>query len=245
MGYAGMTHADVSVRVDGVDEETLAWLRERLHVEVALRGEDDGAAQPVPQVTVTVVAGADCADCAGGIGGVGGAGRAAGGGDGGPGGVPVSTSAVIALNSTSHDAETLFRTAIVALDGIMGNQVEGISPLYHVSNFDGPDTMAAVMQLTTRMDARSLIGVLGDVASSLGGGLELALVDMDGVSEHDPDCRVPWPDARERAAVLAPWMDMDPAARLGRDPVSFLLAMAPDAGRVGMLSDNWILGGGR
>ena len=27
----------------------------------------------------------------------------------------------------------------------------------------------------------------------------------------------------------------------GGDPVAFLLAMAPDAGQVGLLSDNWIL----
>ena len=36
---------------------------------------------------------------------------------------------------------------------------------------------------------------------------------------------------------------MDPDARLGKDPVSFLLAMAPDAAQVGLLTDNWIIGG--
>ena len=41
------------------------------------------------------------------------------------------------------------------IDGIPGNQVEGISPLYHVSQLDGkPDNMAAVMQISTRMDPR-------------------------------------------------------------------------------------------
>ena len=39
------------------------------------------------------------------------------------------------------------------------------------------------------------------------------------------------------------WLDMDPDARLGKDPVSFLLAMAPDAAQVGLLTDNWIIGG--
>ena len=34
----------------------------------------------------------------------------------------------------------------------------------------------------------------------------------------------------------------DPDAKLGRDPVAFLLAMAPDAAQVGMLTDNWIIG---
>lgn len=65
---------------------------------------------------------------------------------------------------------------------------------------------------------------------------------MQGVVSDEPDCRVPWPSAGKRAAVLAPWMDMDPNATLGGDPVSFLLATAQDAGRVGMLSDGWIFG---
>lgn len=156
---------------------------------------------------------------------------------------PVSRTAVISMDSVSKDAEHLFRTAIVALDGIPGNQVDGISPLYHVSDFDGPDMMSAVMQLTTKLDTRALVAALGTVESSLPGDIDLDLVDMAGVTMDEPDCRVPWPSAREHASVLAPWMDMDPEARLGKDPVSFLLAMAPDAGRVGMISDNWIIGG--
>ena len=153
--------------------------------------------------------------------------------------------AVVSLDSTLPEAETLFRSAIVSLDAIPGNQVEGISPLYHVSNFDGPDAMAAVVQLHTRLDARSLIGALGTIEEAHADQIDLDLVDMEGVSSNEPDCRVPWPSAARRAQVLAPWFDMDPDARLGGDPVSFLLAMAPDAGRVGILSDDWILGGER
>lgn len=153
-----------------------------------------------------------------------------------------SRGAVISMDSTSTDAERLFREAIVAVDSIPGNQVEGISPLYHVSNFDGPDAMCAVMRVVTRLSARELIGALGAVEAAHDGLVDLDLVDMEGVVSDEPDCRVPWPTAREHAGVLAPWLDMDPDARLGRDPVSFLLAMAPDAARVGMLSDAWILG---
>lgn len=157
----------------------------------------------------------------------------------------VSRRAVVSLDSTLPEAETLFRSAIVSLDAIPGNQVEGISPLYHVSNFDGPDAMAAVVQLHTRLDARSLIGALGTIEEAHADQIDLDLVDMEGVSSNEPDCRVPWPSAAQTAQVLAPWFDMDPDARLGGDPVSFLLAMAPDAGRVGILSDDWILGGER
>ena len=72
---------------------------------------------------------------------------------------------------------------------------------------------------------------------------KIDLIDMEGVTCDEPDCKVPWPTARNHAAVLAPWLDMDPDARLGKDPVSFLLAMAPDAAQVGLLTDNWIIGG--
>lgn len=157
----------------------------------------------------------------------------------------VSRRAVVSLDSTLPEAETLFRSAIVSLDAIPGNEIEGISPLYHVSNFDGPDAMAAVVQLHTRLDARSLIGALGTIEEAHADQIDLDLVDMEGVVSDEPDCRVPWPSAAQRAQVLAPWFDMDPDARLGGDPVSFLLAMAPDAGRVGVLSDDWILGGER
>ena len=154
---------------------------------------------------------------------------------------PVSRWAVISMDSTSTDAERLFREAIVTIDGIPGNQVEGISPLYHVAHFDGPDAMSAVIRVETKLPAADLIAALGTVESAQEGLLDLDLVDMEGVVADEPDCRVPWPSARSHASVLAPWLDMDPNAVLGGDPVSFLLAMASDAAQVGLLSDNWIL----
>lgn len=141
---------------------------------------------------------------------------------------PASRRAVISLDSPATDAEQQFRMAIVTLDGIPGNQVEGISPLYHVSQLDGlPDKMAAVIQISTRMGAHDLIEALSNVEASVGEDFDLDLIDMEGVACDEPDCKVPWPTARNHAAVLAPWLDMDPDARLGKDPVSFLLAMAP------------------
>lgn len=76
----------------------------------------------------------------------------------------------------------------MAIDALPGNQVEGISPLYHVSQVDDyPDKMAAVMQISTRMDARELIGALESVSSSISDDLDLDLVDMEGVVRNEPD----------------------------------------------------------
>lgn len=150
--------------------------------------------------------------------------------------------AIISMDSTMPNAERLFRTAIATVDAVTGNQVEGISPLYHVSHFDGPDAMSAVIQIVTAMQPRELIAMLQGVEHVHEDAIDLDVVDFEDVTSDDAECRIPWPSAREHASVLAPWMDMDPEARLGGDPVSFLLAMAPDAGQVGMLSDNWIIG---
>ena len=155
---------------------------------------------------------------------------------------PISRLAVISMDSTSTEAERLFRQSIVALDGLPGVEVQGISPLYHVSHFDGPDAMSAVVQVESRLSAPELIAVLLNIEAAHQHAVDLDLVDMSGVTSDESTCRVPWPSARSHASVLAPWMDMDPNATLGGDPVSFLLAMAPDAGQVGLLSDNWLIG---
>jgi dihydroneopterin aldolase/2-amino-4-hydroxy-6-hydroxymethyldihydropteridine diphosphokinase len=158
--------------------------------------------------------------------------------------MPTSRRAVVAMQSKARDAERRFRAAIVSMDAIPGSQIEGISPLYHVSSFDGPDSMTAVMQLTTTMPPTALAATLGSVERAGEGAVELRLVDMEGVRGDGPDCAVPLPlaDVVSQAAVLAPWLDMDPGASLGGKPVSFLLALAPDAMQVGLLSDNWIIG---
>ncbi|RBP97378.1 hypothetical protein CRD60_07065 [Bifidobacterium aemilianum] len=156
----------------------------------------------------------------------------------------IAGSAVIAMSSVSPKAEQIFRSVIVSLDAIPGNQVDGISPLYHVSNLDGPDAMSAVLQVSSHQAAPALAATLESIEMAHEGALSLHLVDMQGGEAdtspaHGGPC---WQEARHRAAVLAPWLDMDPDARLGPDPVSYLLAMAPDADRVGLLSANWIIG---
>jgi dihydroneopterin aldolase/2-amino-4-hydroxy-6-hydroxymethyldihydropteridine diphosphokinase len=158
--------------------------------------------------------------------------------------MPTSRRAIVAMQSKARDAERRFRAAIVSMDAIPGSQIEGISPLYHVSSFDGPDSMTAVMQLTTTMPPRALAATLESIGRAGEGAVELRLVDMEGARGDEADCMVPLPlaDAASQAAVLAPWLDMDPEASLGGKPVSFLLALAPDAMQVGLLSDNWIIG---
>ncbi|WEV64517.1 hypothetical protein [Bifidobacterium sp. ESL0732] len=178
--------------------------------------------------------------------------------------------AIIAMRSKTSDAAKRFRSVIVSLDAVPGNQVEGISPLYHVMGIDSSDASAAVIQLTTKLKPQAIVALLDSLSASHEGAVTLRLVDVEGenisledtaqnvtdnsaedavddAAENAADdiayaIELPLSTAKKQAEILAPWLDMDPDARLDGDPVSFLLAMAPDAARVGKVDDRWILG---
>lgn len=170
--------------------------------------------------------------------------------------------AIIAMRSKTADAEKRFRSAIVSIDAVPGNQVEGISPLYRVMGIDSSDASAAVIQVTTKLKPQAIIALLDSLSTSHEGAVALRLVDIEGESVGSAEdiaqasqsgvqdvskaaanaIELPLTDAKTRAEILAPWLDMDPDARLDGDPVSYLLAMAPDTARVGKVDDRWILG---
>ncbi|RSX54887.1 2-amino-4-hydroxy-6- hydroxymethyldihydropteridin e pyrophosphokinase [Bifidobacterium dolichotidis] len=141
--------------------------------------------------------------------------------------------AIVLMESASENAATLFRKSIVSIDAVPTNTVEGISPLYHVTNYDSLDTSTAVLQLRTKLSPQSLQRVLSDLAIAHEGQVALQCVAYDGVGtdKHQLD----------RAAVLAPWMDMDPNGEVDGDPLPFKLAMAQDSMRVAMVSNTWLL----
>jgi 2-amino-4-hydroxy-6-hydroxymethyldihydropteridine diphosphokinase len=63
--------------------------------------------------------------------------------------------------------------------------------------------------------------------------LDVDVVTVDGVTSDDPRLLLPHPGTPERATVLRPWLDVDPAAELpGHGPVADLLGrLGPDAER--------------
>ena len=154
----------------------------------------------------------------------------------------VTRTAILSMNSRSPNAEHMFRSTVVSLDAIPGNQIEGISPLYHVASFDGPDALSAVVQLTTRMPLDTLYATLQSIEVAHEGAITTQIVDFEGTDADETDHVQSRHQVACQAGVLAPWLDMDPSGKLGSKPISFLLAMAPDAAQVGMVSDNWIIG---
>jgi 2-amino-4-hydroxy-6-hydroxymethyldihydropteridine diphosphokinase len=60
--------------------------------------------------------------------------------------------------------------------------------------------------------------------------LDVDVVAVDDFRSDDPDLTLPHPRAAQRAFVLAPWLAVDPDARLGERAVRDLLAELPSAG---------------
>ncbi|KFF31029.1 hypothetical protein [Bifidobacterium bombi] len=161
-------------------------------------------------------------------------------------------SAVVSMQAVVPDAQQRFKSILASLDSLTGNQVEGVSALYHVMNVDKPDGLSAVAIVSTRLDMQGFRTYLRALSDSQEGAVDLRLVDMHDPEGHsiayghgnesDGSDRVNDEDVQHDAAVLIPWLDMDTQARLGNDPVSYLLAFAPNSAQVGMLSEEWILG---
>lgn len=60
--------------------------------------------------------------------------------------------------------------------------------------------------------------------------LDVDIVHIDGVVSDHPDLRLPHPFAHERAFVLQPWLDVDPAAELSGRPVREWLSTVDSVG---------------
>ncbi|MBJ8345973.1 2-amino-4-hydroxy-6-hydroxymethyldihydropteridine diphosphokinase [Antrihabitans sp. YC2-6] len=75
--------------------------------------------------------------------------------------------------------------------------------------------------------------------------LDVDVVDCDGIRSSDPVLTLPHPRAHERAFVLVPWLDADPAAELfvgeGSVPVGTLVQKLADVDRAGVRKTTFTL----
>ncbi|MCI1983401.1 MAG: 2-amino-4-hydroxy-6-hydroxymethyldihydropteridine diphosphokinase [Bifidobacteriaceae bacterium] len=171
---------------------------------------------------------------------------------------PVPRRAIIAMGGNLGDPSTAMRAAVVAMDGIPGNQIMGISPLYRTTPWgmeEGtPDFLNAVVELSTTMEPLELLEALQMIEAAHGRSrevhwgsrpLDLDIIDFDGIVSTNPTLTLPHPRAWQRAFVLAPLADVLPDAVLPGEhggKVVDLLAACPDKDVVKRVSDDWILG---
>jgi len=145
--------------------------------------------------------------------------------------------AVLSVGSNLGDRLGTLQGCVQAISGLAGTEVLAISPVYETAPVGGPaqpDYLNAVLAVRTALDARALLAATQGIEADFGRvraerfgprTLDIDIISYDGEVSDDPVLTLPHPRAHERAFVLAPWHDVDPAASLpGRGPVAALLA---------------------
>jgi 2-amino-4-hydroxy-6-hydroxymethyldihydropteridine diphosphokinase len=151
--------------------------------------------------------------------------------------------AVLALGSNLGDRLGYLQGAVDTLLAHPGLTLAALSPVYATAPVGGPpqpDYLNAVLIVATTLTARELLRA-GQAAEAAARRLRQQVwgprtLDVDvivygDVVSDDPVLTLPHPRARERAFVLAPWLDADPEAEIpGQGRVAGLLAAAGRAG---------------
>jgi 2-amino-4-hydroxy-6-hydroxymethyldihydropteridine diphosphokinase len=151
--------------------------------------------------------------------------------------------AVLSIGSNLGDRMAYLR---IALD-TFGDRVRAVSALYETAPWgvtDQPDFLNAVFVAEGVHTPREWLDLAHRAESAAERvreqrwgprTLDVDLIAVDDVRSDDPELILPHPRAAQRAFVLVPWLDVDPAAELpGAGAVAELLAALPAAEREGV-----------
>jgi 2-amino-4-hydroxy-6-hydroxymethyldihydropteridine diphosphokinase len=156
---------------------------------------------------------------------------------------PGSRRVVLALGSNLGDRLASLQAGVDVLAAAPGLGQLSVSPVYETAPVGGPaqdDYLNAVVIADTALPARAILerarqaeAALGRVRAQRWGPrtLDVDIIVCGAEISADPALTLPHPRAHERAFVLAPWHDLDPAAQIpGRGPIADLLANLGGAG---------------
>ena len=154
--------------------------------------------------------------------------------------------AVLSVGSNLGDRLGTLQGCVQAIGGLPETDVLAISPVYETAPVGGPaqpDYLNAVLIAGTGLAPLDLLAGTQRIEADYGRvraegaerfgprTLDIDIISYDDQISDDPMLTLPHPRAHERAFVLAPWHDLDPAASLpGRGPVAALLAGLDRAG---------------
>ncbi|MGH3880989.1 MAG: 2-amino-4-hydroxy-6-hydroxymethyldihydropteridine diphosphokinase [Actinophytocola sp.] len=144
------------------------------------------------------------------------------------------TRAVLSIGSNLGDRLSFLRLAVAGFADVL----VAASPVYETKAWgveDQPDFLNAVLVVddpaadgwSWLRRGQELEERAGRVRDRRWGPrtLDVDVVTVDGVTSDHPDLLLPHPGTPERATVLIPWLDVDPAAVLpGHGPAAELLA---------------------
>src|SRR5918992_4662675 len=147
--------------------------------------------------------------------------------------------AFVGLGSNLGDRESTLRAAVGRLRGLQGTEVRAVSRFRDtepVGYVDQPRFLNGVVELETELEARELLDALLELERSLGRDrgkgppqgprtLDLDLLLYGDGTIEQPGLTVPHPRLHERAFVLEPLVELDPAVEVpGLGPVQALLS---------------------
>ena len=150
---------------------------------------------------------------------------------------PVRRPVALALGSNLGDSATVLQAAVDDLAALPGLSLGAVSAVYRTAPVGGPeqpDYLNAVVVGETTFDPLALLTATQGVERAhhrvrdVRWGPRTLDVDVLALGDEvvdEPTLQVPHPRAHERAFVLVPWTDADPAAVIpGRGPVADLVA---------------------
>ena len=156
---------------------------------------------------------------------------------------PVVRRVVLSLGSNRGDRLAMLQGAVDSLADTPDLELLAVSTIYETDPVGGPeqpDYLNAVVVAEGPQSPRTLleralaVEDAYDRVRDVRWGPRTLDVDLIAVGElavAEPDLQVPHPRAAERAFVLVPWLDADPAAVLpGVGPVAQLLAVVDTSG---------------
>jgi 2-amino-4-hydroxy-6-hydroxymethyldihydropteridine diphosphokinase len=145
--------------------------------------------------------------------------------------------AVLSVGSNLGDRLGTLQGCVHAIGELPETDVLAVSPVYETAPVGGPaqpDYLNAVLIVATGLAPRGLLAATQRIEADFSRvraerfgprTLDIDIIGYDEQVSDDPVLTLPHPRAHERAFVLAPWHDLDPAARLpGHGPVATLLA---------------------
>lgn len=152
---------------------------------------------------------------------------------------------MLALGSNLGDRVAALTAALAGL-AAADIRVVAVSPAYETDPVGGPEQPAylnAVVIVETELAPYDLLGFAQGVEAALGRvrvtrwgprTVDIDIVVYDDLVSADPRLTLPHPLAAERAFVLAPWHDVEPAAVLpdGRRVAALLAGLDQDGVRL-------------
>lgn len=161
---------------------------------------------------------------------------------------PIITTAVVSMQGEkSESTKFAMLDVITSLEQSkepISTQLDGVSALYQVSSDKGEE-YSAIIVVSSTMVEDDLALKIKEMQISQEQNLRLRILGTRQYGSDSSNTKTMDSDrlgSQLNAAQLEPWMQIEPDASIYGEPLAYKLAFAPDAARVGIYSERWIMG---